>query len=379
MRATRAYISLSTIRRNLQIIAGHLQTTRRASSSSHTPRICLAVKADAYGHGIVEVAGATQDIATHFAVATVDEGVQLRDAGIRSGILLYSLPLPEELEDVVAHRLVPMVGDRDLIVEIAAVARRLRHVVEVHLKVDTGMGRIGCRPEAAADLATLIAETGGVSLAGVCTHFANADRADLSDAHEQLALFREAVATIRGRGVDPGLLHAANSGAVAQLPDAHFDMVRPGILAYGLPPSDAVAPPAGILPAMRFVSRVVFIKRVAGGTPISYGSRWRAPTDRVIGTVPVGYGDGYFRALSNRSTVSIGGNRYPVVGSVCMDQLMVDLGERSSVARYAEAVLFGVPPHEPAAGELAGLANTIPYEITCAVSKRVPRIYDDEQ
>lgn len=338
--------------------------------------LCIAVKADAYGHGIEQIARTAVDAGVEYlAVATVDEAVAVREEGLSIPLLLYSLPAPEEIPTIVSHRITPLVADEQFVSRLDAEASRQGVIVPVHMKIDTGMGRIGCRPEEAGVLAEFIDNRGGVRLEGVSTHFPAADTTDRRFTNRQIETFNAAVEDIRRRGVDPGVIHASNSGGLLDYPEAHYDMVRPGILAYGYYPSGEQDRRLPVRPVMKLVSKVVFLKRVEQGTPISYGMTYRCPTETVIATIPVGYGDGYFRVLSNRATVSIGGTRYPVVGRVCMDQLMVDLGPSPDVRLYDEVVLFGADDGAPTAEDLANLADTIPYEITCAISKRVPRIY----
>jgi alanine racemase len=367
MRPTRAVIDLAAFARNLALIRNHV--------ADHV-LLCIAVKADAYGHGIEQIARTAVDAGVEYlAVATVDEAVAVREEGLSIPLLLYSLPAPEEIPTIVSHRITPLVADEQFVSRLDAEASRHGVIVPVHMKIDTGMGRIGCRPEDAGVLAESIDSRGGVRLEGVSTHFPAADTRDREFTNRQIETFNAAVDDIRSRGVDPGVIHASNSGGLLDYPEAHYDMVRPGILAYGYYPSGEQDRRLPVRPVMKLVSKVVFLKRVEEGTPISYGMTYRCPSETVIATIPVGYGDGYFCVLSNRATVSIGGTRYPVVGRVCMDQLMVDLGPSPDVRLYEEVVLFGADDGAPTAEELANLADTIPYEITCAISKRVPRIY----
>ena len=368
MRATRAIVRLDHLRWNLDQI--------RAHTASRAPLLCLAVKADAYGHGITQIGLAAERFGVDYlAVATADEGVELREAGSRLPILLYSLATPEEMPTIVAHEIIPILSDTGQIEQYAAESARQGRQTTVHIKVDTGMGRIGCRPEDAVEVASRVAEADALSLGGISTHFAAADSADPAYTQEQHARFAQALAAIRDAGVDPGIVHAANSGGVLAHPDTWYDMVRPGIIAYGYYPSGEQDRALELRPVMELRSKVVYIKTVEAGEAISYGMTWRAPRRTTIGTIPAGYGDGYNRLLSNRAEVWIGGRRYPLTGRVCMDQLMVDLGPQSTVSRYDEAVLFGYEQNAPTAEELAGLCSTITYEITCAISRRVPRIY----
>jgi alanine racemase len=376
MRATRAIIHLSHLRHNIRLIQDHIRRARPKSP----PRICVAVKADAYGHGIVQVARVAATEGVHYlAVATVDEAVVLREAQIGSPVLLYSLPIPEELETIVAHDLTPLVADVDFARELSEQARRQERRVSVHLKVDTGMGRIGCRPEDTLELASFVDSTPWLNLEGISTHFPAADTTDHGFTTDQIRRFRTAVDTVRQHGIDPGIVHAANSGATLDYTDSYFDMIRPGILVYGYYPSADQARPLPVLPVMELESQIVFVKRVPPDTPISYGLTHRTTQETCVGTVPVGYGDGYNRLLSNRGRMLVNGRSVPVIGRVCMDQCMVDLGPNPAAARYDRIVAFGPDPAGPDAEEIARSTDTIAYEVTCSVSKRVPRVYLDRE
>jgi alanine racemase len=254
----------------------------------------------------------------------------------------------------------------------------------VHLKVDTGMGRIGCRPEEAAELARFIVEHKSLVLGGVATHLAVSDSAaedDIRYTKEQLRRFREAVDSIRNAGIDPGIVHAANTGAVCFHDDAFFDMVRPGILLYGYAPAGTLEP-VGSLPAvkpvMEFVSRIVFIKQVRRGETVSYGRTWTADRDTMVATIPAGYGDGLPRRLGtkvpcNDFQVFIRNRWYPLIGRICMDQFMVDLGPNTDIKRWEEVTIFGGDARS--AADIAAQLGTISYEIVCGINKRVPRVY----
>ena len=377
MRATRATIDLAQLRRNLAALQRCLQP-RTATSRQHPAArpvpICLAVKAGAYGHGAVPVARAALEAGVRaFGVATVAEGVELRDAGITAPILLFGLCLPEEAPEIARAELTALCADAALGAELARAAAAVGRTVEVHLKIDTGMGRIGCAPAAAPAVAQQLRAHATLRLTGVCTHFPVADQADQGVSRAQLATFNRAVAAIPGH--QRLVRHTANSGAVVGLPAAHLDMVRLGILAYGYYPSDHQPHTVAVTPIMELATRIVYLKRVPAGTGISYGLTYRTSVETVIATLPVGYADGYPRALSGRAQVLIRGRRYPVVGTICMDQCLVDLGPDPEVARYDKAVLFGPDPVGPSAAELAALAGTIPYEITSGVAARVPRSY----
>ena len=376
MRATRATIDLARLRTNLAAVGAHLRAAR--NSAKPPPRICLAVKANAYGHGAVPVArAALQAGVSMFGVATVDEGVELREAGIKEPILLFGLPLPEEAPAIAAAGLTPLCGDAALGRDLARAAAAAGRTVEVHLKIDTGMERIGCRPQEAAAIAEQLRGLAGLRLTGLCTHFARSSEVDQEYSRAQLAAFHDAIAAIPNR--DRLLLHTANSGAIVGLPESHLDMVRLGVIAYGYYPGDDLPRPIAVQPVMELATHLVYLKRVPAGTGISYGHTHRTAADTVIATLPAGYADGYPRLLSNRAKVMIRGRRYPVVGRICMDQFLVDLGPRPDAARYDRAVLIGPDPAGPDAAELAALIGTIPYEITSAISARVPRLYRGEK
>ncbi|MDE0025264.1 MAG: alanine racemase [Spirochaetaceae bacterium] len=374
MRATRATIDLARLRANLEAVAAHLRAAR--GDSRPPARICLAVKANAYGHGAVPVArAALQAGVSAFGVATVDEGVELREAGIEAPILLFSMPLPEEALAIAAAGLTPLCGDAAMGRDLARAAAAAGRTVDVHLKIDTGMARIGCRPDEAATVAEQLRGMAGLRVTGLCTHFARSSEADQEFSRAQLAAFHEAVAAIPDRRLLAH--HAANSGAIVGLPESHLDMVRLGVIAYGYYPGGDLPPTVAVQPVMELATRLAYLKRVPAGTGISYGHTHRTAAATVIATLPAGYADGYPRLLSNRAEVLIRGRRYPVVGRICMDQCLVDLGARHGAARYDRAVLFGPDPAGPDAAELADRIGTIPYEITSAISARVPRLYRD--
>lgn len=369
MRATQAIIHLDHFRANFRAVQERI---------GPQGRICVPVKAGAYGHGAAPIARAALEAgAACLAVATAREGAELREQGISAPVLLFSQLREEEIPEIIAAGLVPFVSDSGFAAALnqAAAAKGTR--LPVHLKIDTGMGRLGCSPAAAPGLARFIANCAALEYAGTATHLAAADSAasgDIAYTRQQLARFREALNGIRAAGLDPGTVHAANSGGVLFHPDSWFDLVRPGILLYGyLPPCNAGLPP--VKPVMELRTNVVFIQKVSKGETISYGRTWAAPQDTTIGVLPAGYADGLPRLASNRWQVSIRGGLYTLVGRICMDQCMVDLGPAPEVRRWDEASIFG--GSAPDASVLAERIGTIPYEITCGISRRVPRVYQD--
>jgi len=367
LQAARAIIHLDNLRGNIR--------AARDRAGPH-PKICFPVKADAYGHGAVPVSRCALEAGVEYlAVATLSEGAELRAAGIGAPILLLSQALPEDLPGVVSQELIPFVSDGEFIGEAARAAKLTGKKLTVHLKVDTGMRRLGCRPEDAATLAEKIASSSGLSLGGIATHLSVADSPEpdhIAYTKGQLHSFREAVDAVKQAGIDPGIVHAANSGALVFHEDSFLDMIRLGIFLYGYPPSGA---PAGISarPLMEFRSKVVLVKKLKAGESASYGNTWIAAEDTFIGVIPGGYADGFRRGLSNNHSALIRGKAYPVVGRICMDQFMVNLGPEPEVRRWDDAVIFG--PGFITAGDIAEKLSTIPYEITCSINKRVPREY----
>ncbi len=273
-----------------------------------------------------------------------------------------------------AAGLAPFVADEEGIAGLERAAARLGRRAAAHVKIDTGMGRVGCRPEDAAALARRVAASRSLTLAGVCTHFAGADLPERGYTERQIGLFRECLDEIRSLGVDPGVVHASNTGGVLGFPEAHFSMVRVGLALYGYYPHTDLPRPLDLRPVMELSTRVAFIKEVERGTAISYGMTWRAERRTRIATLPVGYADGYSRRLSNRGEVWVRGRRCPVVGRVCMDQCMADVGPATDVRVGDPVTLFGPGEGRPDAAEIARLMDTIPYEVTCLITRRVPRV-----
>jgi alanine racemase len=367
MQAARAIIHLDNLRRNI--------LAARNKIGPH-PKICFPVKADAYGHGVVPVSRCALEAGVEYlAVATLSEGMEIRAAGINAPIMLLSQTLPEDLPDIASHEFIIFVSDDEFIKEASRAAEKAEKKLTVHLKVDTGMGRLGCRPEDAASLARRIASRPGLSLGGIATHLSVADSPapdHIAYTKGQLRRFREAVDSVKETDIDPGIVHAANSGALVFHEDSYLDMIRPGIFLYGYMPQGA-PPGLSAEPLMEFRSKVVLVKRLKAGESASYGNIWTADEDTFIGVIPGGYADGIRRGLSNNHSVLIRGKACPLVGRICMDQFMVNLGPETEVRRWDEAVIFG--PGFITAGDIAEKLATIPYEITCGINKRVPRVY----
>lgn len=357
----------------------HIRANLDAIRARVGDRVVLAaVKADAYGHGAVEVARMIErtGAADRLGVATTSEGLELRAAGVGLPILKLSVARGNEVAAAVEAGLTLPVVDAESVAEVASAASALGTTALVHLKVDTGMRRIGCEPAAAPRLAALVDATAGVELEGVFSHLPISDSpSGEAFTRDQIALFArtaEQVEAVHG----PVLKHLANSGAVLGHPDAWFDLVRPGIMIYGAYPDLEAARTVTLLPGLEWRTRVTFVKQVRAGETVGYGRTWTAPADTWIATVPVGYGDGYSRLLSNRGRMLIGGRSYPIAGRVCMDQTMLDLGPRTDVAVGDEVVLVGRDgAEEITTSEIAGLMGTIPYEVTCLITGRVARAF----
>lgn len=369
MRCTRAIVHLENLRHNIGLLREELESS---------VRVCMAVKADAYGHGAVQVSRvAVEEGIEALGIAIVEEGDELRAAGIENPILLFSPTVPDEIPGIVRNRIIPLLSGEQFALLVAEEAERQNRIARVHLKVDTGMGRVGCKPEQVEKLAESIDSNPWLRLDGICTHFPTADVRDNGFTLRQVGILKDCVQRIRQKGIDPGTVHAANSGAILGCRESHFDMVRPGIMLYGYYPSKDQERRLDFKPVMEFTTKIVFLKSVKKGTRLSYGLTYETTTDTIIATLPVGYADGYSRALSNRAEVAVRGRRYPVVGRVCMDQCLVDLGPDAAVEMFEDVTLFGPGLEAPTAEEIADLMDTIPYEVTCLVGKRVPRVYVD--
>lgn len=352
---------------DLGAIVGNLRAVRRKMPAG--TKVMFVVKANAYGHDAALCARAAEGAraADWFGVSSVEEGVALREAGITLPVLVLGSLYPfESVLAAVAHDLTPIVASLESARRLVEVAQRLGRRVDCHVKVDTGMGRIGASPDAALGIVRYLAPLKAARVQGIYTHLSSAED-DAAFTAEQLKRFRRVVDALAREGLRPPLVHAANSAGALRRPAARFDLVRPGLAVYGLFP--------GFAPALTLKSKIVFLKTLPKGAAVSYGATWRAKRPTRVATLPVGYGDGYARALSNRASVLVGGRRCPVVGRVTMDQTMIDVSAVPEARVGADAVLLGRQGGaEVPAGELARLCGTIPYETVTALSARVPRV-----
>jgi alanine racemase len=370
IRPTRAEVSLSALAENLHA----------ARSLAPQAEVLAVVKANAYGHGAVPVARQLERKGVGFlGVALVEEGMELRNAGIKAPILVMGGSYDGGYDAMVAHRLVPTVFRAEHLHQLSVAASRAGQTVKAHLKVDTGMGRIGVSLEDLGGFLDGAARYVNVQIDGVLSHFANADLKDGATTRTQVQRFRHTLKVLRAYGVEPQWRHLSNSAGVISLPEvrdgAELNLVRPGLMLYGVAPAPWLSSQARLAPVLSWKTAVVHLKRVPAGTPVSYGGTWVATREAVIATLPVGYADGYSRQYSNRAEVLVRGQRAKIAGRVCMDMCMVDVTDIPDVQVGDEVVLLGAQGREAiTADELAKLADTISYEVLCAVSSRVPRV-----
>ncbi|HEX9021610.1 MAG TPA: alanine racemase [Nitrospirota bacterium] len=340
-------------------------------------KILAVVKAQAYGHGAVRVSRRLLALgADMLGVALVEEGKELRDAGIDAPILVMGAMFPEQAAAAVSLRLTPAIFTPSLAQALSDAARALKTKAAVHVKIDTGMGRIGVSPEGAPRLIAEMKKMDGLEVRGLMTHFADADLRDKQFASKQMGRFETLIKALEASGIDIPVRHAANSAAVLDFGRALFTMVRPGLMLYGYNPLEAGAEAADLRPALSLVTRIAFLKTVPAGTPISYGRTFVTERESVIATLPIGYADGYGRGLSNKGEALVRGARARVAGRVCMDMCMIDVTGIPGVREGDKVVLIGSQGGERiTADELAAKTGTIAYEVLCGVSSRVPRIY----
>jgi alanine racemase len=366
LRPTYATVSLARLQANLAAIRARVGSAQ----------VMAVLKANAYGHGLEAVARCLAPQADALAVALVEEGIALRRRGIDKPVLVMGGTWTRQIPLFVEHDLaitVPSIARLQDVEDAAAAAGK---VARAHLKIDTGMERVGVRWYNALSLLEASVRTTHVRVEGIYSHFANADADDLSHARLQMERFAEVLRFYERHSLPVPPRHFANSAAILRMPESHLDMVRPGILLYGVYPYPGAPRVVEVKPALSWRTRVVYFKVVEPGSPVSYGSTWKSDHRVRVVTVPVGYGDGYFRSMSNRAQVLLRGRREPQVGTICMDQMMVDI-EWGEGWNGDEVVLIGEQGDaRVTVEELAGWAGTIPYEILTAISERVPRIYD---
>jgi alanine racemase len=368
IRATWAEVNLTRLSQNLQAIHAHVAPAK----------VMIVVKANAYGHGLAEVAKHLSSQTDYIGVAVLEEGILLRELGVNAPILVLGGIWGDQVPQYLQHDLTLTASSVERLEQIDAVAGQMGVKARVHLKIDTGMERIGVHYYTAHTIQEAALRCPNVEVEGIFSHFADADAPDLTHARLQLERFNEVLDFYKNHSLPIPIRHMANSAAILQLPESHFDMVRPGIMLYGVYPSPEAAHSVQVRPALTWKSRVVYFKVVKPGHPVSYGSTWQSDHPVRIVTLPVGYGDGYFRSLSNKTQVIIRGKKYPQVGHVCMDQMMVNI-ETDSAFNGDEVTLIGESGREAiTVQDLADWAGTIPYEILTNINTRVPRVYITE-
>jgi alanine racemase len=365
VRATWAEVNLARLDYNLAAIKKRVAPAK----------VLLTVKANAYGHGLVEVSKALAGKTDYIGVAVLEEGILLRKLGITAPIIVLGGIWRNQIPLYLQHDLTLTASSVERLEQINTVSGQMGIKAKVHLKIDTGMERIGIHYYSAHLLQEAALKCAHVEVEGIFSHLANADSSDLTHTRLQLERFSEVLRFYERRSLPIPMRHIANSAAVLALPESSFDMVRPGILLYGVYPSLNLPRTIDVKPALAWKSRVVYFKVVKPGHPVSYGSTWQSDHEVRIVTIPVGYGDGYFRSMSNRAQVIIRGKKYSQVGTICMDQLMVNI-EWDSAYNGDEVILLGESDEEKITVEnLADWAGTIPYEILTNINTRVPRVY----
>jgi len=363
MRPTYLEINLRQLRKNLEAIRVHVAPAK----------VMMMVKANAYGHGLDGVAPYIEPYVDSFGVAILEEGIQLRVLGITKPILVAGGTLPEQVPAFIEYNLTLTASSIDLLASADALADSAKKKLIVHLKIDTGMERVGVHYYEAGSFLEQSLKYKNVEIEGIYTHLANAEAQDLIHARQQLERFNEVLQFYEKHSLPTPMRHMANSGAILQFPESHMDMVRPGLMSYGVYPV-GVSRTVDIAPALAWRSRVAYSKITRPGHPVSYGSLWQSNSERRIVTIPCGYADGYFRRMTNQAQVMVNGRKYRQVGRICMDQFMVDVGE--DAAQVGDDVILlgeGITAYD-----LAEWAGTNEYEVLTNISARVPRLYVTE-
>ncbi len=369
VRPTYVEVNLKNIKYNFEQIKKHVGDAK----------IMPILKANAYGHGLVRLALFFQKLrADYLGVAVLEEGILLREKGVEIPVIVLGGILGNQVPKFLKYGLTITASSIEKLEQIQSAAEKLKVKAKVHLKIDTGMERIGVHYYNAENFIKTAFKMKNIEVEGIFSHFANSTAYDLSDAKRQFARFEKTLEFIEKEKFEIPLKHISNSGAILQLPQANLDLVRPGIILYGVYPSEETRKTISVKPALTWKSRVVYFKVIKKGHSVGYGSTWTAKENTRAVTVPVGYGDGYFRSMSHKAQVLINGKRYPVIGTISMDQIVVNIGNDSAY-NNDEVVLLGKQKNaEITAEEMARWAGTIPYEILTNINTRVPRVYVSE-
>jgi len=362
MRPTRAEIDLNSLKYNFS------QTKKLIGANVG---IMPIVKADAYGHGAIKISKALKDSydPQMLGVATVEEALELRESGIKSPILLLTGIYPNESESVLKNDLTPTIFSISNASTLNDSAKKLGKKLKYHLKIDTGMSRLGLTLNEISEFLNCALDFKNLEMEGLFTHFASADMEVGEFTFEQISVFKKFQSLIRKAGINPKFLHLANSAAIQRFPESHMNLVRPGIMLYG----SGIRQKSELKPVMKLKTKIIQLRKISTGVPVSYGGSFITKRSTVIATLPIGYADGYMRTLSNRAKVLINGHVAPVVGRVCMDLTMIDVTDMSGVKVDDEVTLFG--DERVSVDDVARWADTISYEILSITGKRVPRMY----
>jgi len=367
--------SVAWIEVDLDAIRDNFLTAR--SIVGNDTKICAVVKADAYGHGVCEVAPTLEKAgADYFAVAILDEAIELRKMGIEKPILVLGPLMPGQASYVLRYNITQTICSLEMAEELSREAFRDRKPAKIHIKIDTGMGRIGAYYEDAVAMISKIKDLPYLNIEGIFTHYATADSQNKDYVYEQWNNFTQVLEDLKSSGINIPISHVATSSTIIDNPEMKLDMVRPGLMLYGLYPRSSQREVVNLKPALTYKAKISFLKDIAKRRSISYSRKYFASVGEKIATLPLGYNDGIRRILSNQGEVIIKGKRCPMVGTICMDHIMADVTQLSDVKRFDEAVLIGKQGEEEIpVDELAKKLNTINYEITSCLGKRVPRIY----
>lgn len=361
---------------NLDAIGNNIREIRRRIKTG--TQLLAVVKADAYGHGSEEVSKVClYNGADQLAVATCDEGVQIRQWSIQVPVLILGNTVEGQLETVINYELTQTVFRYETAKLMSDIAVKLNKTALVHIKIDTGMSRIGFLPtDNSIDEIEKIFALPNLKVTGIFTHFATADEKDKTFTMVQYKKFRFVTDTLNKRGFNNFIRHCANSGAILDMPELQLDMVRAGIIIYGMYPSNEVSHPINLIPAMSLKSQISYVKFLEENVSIGYGRTYFTTHKTKVATIPIGYADGYSRAFSNKARVIVNGHYAPIIGNVCMDQMMIDVSDIPDVKDGDSVIIMGSDGKiTVSAEELASISNTINYEIVCNVGKRVPRVY----
>jgi alanine racemase len=375
MRATRADIKLNNIAFNIE------QIKKRVGKNV---KVMAVVKANAYGHGSIEVSkyiSQTKPIVDYLGVAIIEEAIQLRENNITCPILVFTSPFEYQVEEYIKQNAEPTISSVKIAQVFENIAAANNKKLPIHVKVDTGMGRLGIDIKSAAAFVKELMRYEHLEVKAIFSHFASSDEKDKTFARIQLNKFKELkVFLTQVEELKIPLFHFANSAAILDLEDSYFDMVRPGISMYGYYPSHETSESLDLKPALMLKSKIGFVKTVEANTSISYNRRYFTQSKTKIATIPIGYADGLYRQLTNKGYVIIKDNKFKITGTVCMDQIMVDIGTNLNVKEGDDVTIIGEDNNTKiTAWDIAHIAETIPYEVCCSIADRVPRTYSDEE